>query len=196
MRIRRKHLLLGVAVILSAGVLAGWAGHGAAAGVARQERLAPYVPTPQEVVERMLELAQVTAKDVVYDLGCGDGRIVITAAKKYGARGVGLDIDPERIAESKANAEKAGVTGLVEFRLQDAMTADVSPATVVTLYLLSSSNLKLRPRLTKQLRPGARIVSHAFSMGDWVPDKQETFVDSNGISRYLFLWVADGKVRP
>ncbi len=193
MRIRRKHLLLGVAVVLSAGVLAGRA---AMAGVSRQESLAPYVPTPQEVVERMLELAQVTAKDVVYDLGCGDGRIVITAAKKYGARGVGLDIDPARIAESKANAEKAGVTGLVEFRLQDAMTADVSPATVVTLYLLSSSNLKLRPRLTKQLRPGARIVSHAFSMGDWIPDKQETFVDSNGISRYLFLWVADGKIRP
>jgi SAM-dependent methyltransferase len=163
---------------------------------ANQESLAPYVPTPQEVVERMLELARVTKADVVYDLGCGDGRIVITAAKKYGARGVGVDIDPERIAESKANAERAGVAHLVEFRLEDAMRVDVSPATVVTLYLLSSSNLKLRPRLTQQLRPGARIVSHAFSMGDWLPDKQETFVDSNGVSRYLFLWVADGKVRP
>lgn len=160
-----------------------------------QQSLAPYVPTPQEVVERMLELAGVTRNDVVYDLGCGDGRIVITAAKKYGARAVGIDLDPERIAESKANAEKAGVTKLVEFRLQDATTVDVSPATVVTLYLLSASNLKLRPMLTKQLKPGSRIVSHAFSMGDWPPDKDEEFTDTNGISRRLMLWKADGKVR-
>jgi precorrin-6B methylase 2 len=129
--------------------------------------LAPYVPTPQDVVDRMLALAGVTADDVVYDLGCGDGRIVITAARKFGARGVGVDIDPERIKESEANAKAAGVESRVSFRMQDAMTVDVSPATVVTLYLLSSSNAKLRPILTKQLRPGARIVSHAFSMGDW-----------------------------
>ncbi len=163
--------------------------------VGDQQSLAPFVPTPQDVVERMLELAGVTKNDVVYDLGCGDGRIVITAAKKYGARGVGVDIDPERIAESKANAETAGVTKLVEFRLQDALEVDVSPATVVTLYLLTGSNLKLRPILTKQLRPGARIVSHAFSMGDWTPDKDEEFVDANGISRRLMVWKADGKVR-
>lgn len=165
------------------------------AGTRAQESLAPYVPTPQDVVERMLGLAGVTKNDVVYDLGCGDGRIVITAAQKYGARGVGVDIDPERIAESKANAEKAGVARLVDFRLQDAMTVDVSPASVVTLYLLSASNLKLRPILTKQLKPGSRIVSHAFSMGDWPPAKEEEFVDSNGISRRLMLWKADGKVR-
>jgi SAM-dependent methyltransferase len=175
----------------------------AAAGVASpaisataQSSLAPYVPTPQDVVERMLELAQVGKDDVVYDLGSGDGRLVITAAKKYGAKGVGVDIDPERISEAKANAEKAGVQSLVEFRQQDALTVDVSPATVVTLYLLSSSNMKLRPILTKQLKAGSRIVSHQFSMGDWQPAKNETFTDSNGATRTLYLWTTDGQVRP
>lgn len=165
------------------------------APIAGQEKLAPYVTTPQDVVERMLDLARVTSSDVVYDLGSGDGRTVITAARKYGARGVGVDIDPERIAESKANAKKAGVEHLVEFRLQDAMAADVSPATVVTLYLLSSSNLKLRPMLTRQLRPGSRIVTHQFGMGDWKPEKVETFTDSLGASRTLYLWTTDGTVR-
>ena len=160
-----------------------------------QASLAPYVPTPQDVVERMLALAEVKAGDVVYDLGCGDGRLVITAAKKYGATGVGVDIDPERIAESKANAKKEGVEGKVEFRLQDALTVDVSPASVVTLYLLSSSNMKLRPILTKQLKAGSRIVSHQFSMGDWQPEKVDTFTDSNGSTRTLYLWRTDGKVR-
>lgn len=158
--------------------------------------LAPYVPTPQEVVDRMLTLAKVGPSDVVYDLGCGDGRIVITAAKKYGARGVGVDIDPERIAESTANARRAGVQKLVTFTLQDAMTVDVSPATVVTLYLLSASNVRLRPILTKQLKPGARIVSHNFGMGDWQPTTVDTFHDSNGSTRTLYLWKVDGKVRP
>jgi SAM-dependent methyltransferase len=160
------------------------------------QQLAPYVPTPQEVVDRMLELAQVTQNDVVFDLGCGDGRIPITAARKYGARGVGVDIDPQRIAESVANAKAAGVSHLVTFTLQDAMKTDVSPATVVTLYLLSSSNLKLRPILTRQLKPGARIVAHNFSMGDWEPDKVDTFVDTSSTRRTLYLWKADGKVRP
>ena len=158
--------------------------------------LAPYVPTPQDVVDRMLKLAQVTKDDVVYDLGCGDGRIVVTAAKQFGARGVGVDIDPQRIKESEANAKAAGVEHLVSFKLQDAMTVDVSPATVVTLYLLSASNVKLRPILTKQLRPGARIVSHAFTMGDWPPEKTDEFTDSNGSMRSLYLWTTDGKVRP
>lgn len=158
--------------------------------------LAPYVPTPQDVVDRMLALAQVTKDDVVYDLGCGDGRIVVTAARQFGARGVGVDINPERIKESEANAKAAGVENLVSFRLQDAMTVDVSPATVVTLYLLSSSNLKLRPMLTRELRPGARIVSHAFTMGDWAPTRTEDFTDSTGSMRSLYLWIADGKVRP
>jgi SAM-dependent methyltransferase len=157
--------------------------------------LAPYVPTPQDVVERMLALAKVTASDVVYDLGCGDGRIVVTAARKYGAKGVGVDFNPDRIKESEANAKAAGVEHLVTFRLQDAMTVDVSPATVVTLYLLSSSNAKLRPILTRQLRPGARIVSHAFGMGDWTPEATDTFLDGSGIQRTLYRWVTDGTVR-
>jgi SAM-dependent methyltransferase len=158
--------------------------------------LAPYVPTPQEVVDRMLQLGGVGKGDVVYDLGCGDGRIPITAAKRFGARGVGVDIDPQRIAEAEANAKKEGVSHLVTFRLQDAMTTDVSEATVVTLYLLSASNLKLRPILTKQLKSGARIVSHSFSMGDWQPDKVDTFVDTSGTTRTLYLWKTDGKIRP
>jgi SAM-dependent methyltransferase len=160
------------------------------------QSLAPYVPSPSDVVDRMLVLAQVTKDDVVYDLGCGDGRIPIAAAKKYGARGVGVDIDPARIAESRANAKAAGVEHLVEFRLEDAMTVDVSPATVVTLYLLSGSNAKLRPILTRQLRPGARIVSHMFSMGmDWPADKVDRFTSERGDQVTLYLWRTDGKIR-
>ena len=165
--------------------------------VAPQQSLAPFVPTPQDIVDRMLALADVTEHDVVYDLGCGDGRIVVTAAKRFGARGVGVDIDPQRIRESKANARAAGVERLVEFRLQDAMTVDVTPATVVTLYLLSSSNAKLRPILTRQLRPGARIVAHAFSMGpSWPADEIDQFTSAEGNITTLYLWKADGKVRP
>jgi tRNA G37 N-methylase Trm5 len=156
--------------------------------VSQAPSLAPYVPTPQDVVERMLTLAHVGKGDVVVDLGSGDGRLVVTAAKQYGARGIGIDIDPARIAEGKTNATKAGVQQLVEFRQEDALQADVSQATVVTLYLLSGSNVKLRPRLLSQLKPGARIVSHQFGMGDWAPDKVETFTDSNGTSRTLYLW--------
>ena len=158
-------------------------------------QLAPYVPTPQEVVDRMLLLAGVQKSDFVVDLGCGDGRIPVTAAKKYGARGLGVDIDPVRIAEANANAKAAGVEHLVTFKLQDAMTTDVSMATVVTTYLLSASNLKLRPILTKTLKPGSRIVTHSFSMGDWAPTKTDTFNDATGRSRTVYLYLADGKVR-
>ena len=154
------------------------------------------MPTPQHVVDRMLALAKVTANDVVYDLGCGDGRIVITAAKRYGARAVGVDFDPERIKESNANAKAAGVEHLVKFIEADAMKVDVSEATVVTLYLLSSSNAALRPILTRQLKPGARIVSHSFKMGDWQPEKTESIADESGFTRSIHLWTADGKVRP
>ena len=165
--------------------------------VAQQaDSLAPYVPTPQDVVNRMLELAGVTKDDVVYDLGCGDGRIVITAALRYGARGVGIDFDPVRIAEANASAKLQGVEDLVTFIEQDAMTADVSEASVVTLYLLSSSNRKLRPSLTRQLAPGSRIVSHAFMMGDWEPDETVQFEDGRGTTRTLHLWRTDGTVRP
>lgn len=159
-------------------------------------QLAPYVPTPQEVVDRMLQLAGVGKGDTVIDLGCGDGRIPITAAKAYGARGIGVDIDPQRIAEANANAKQAGVTNLVSFRLQDAMAVDLREATVVTLYLLSASNLKLRPILTSQLKAGSRIVSHNFSMGDWKADKVDTFIDTSGGTRTLYLWKTDGKIRP
>ena len=158
--------------------------------------LAPYVPTPMDVVNRMLELAVVTRDDAVYDLGCGDGRIVIAAAQRFGAHGVGIDIDPERIAEADANAERAGVQDLVTFIEQDAMQADVSEATVVALYLLSSSNVRLRPMLTAQLRPGSRIVSHAFRMGDWEPDERDQFEDERGNIRTIYLWRTDGTVRP
>lgn len=169
-----------------------------AVGPAAQDSrsLAPFVPTPNDVVSRMLTLAGVTENDVVYDLGCGDGRIVIAAARDFGARGVGVDIDPQRIAEANANAEQAGVQHLVEFIEQDAMTVDVSDATVVTLYLLSSSNARLRPILTRQLPTGARIVSHAFSMGDWDPDVIDRFEDARGSTRTLYLWRHDGTVRP
>jgi SAM-dependent methyltransferase len=151
--------------------------------------LAPYMATPQEVVDRMLQLAEVSKDDVVYDLGSGDGRLVITAAKRYGARGVGIDIDPKLIAQSRANAKREGVAALVEFRQQDALTVDLSPASVVTLYLLSGANLKLRPTLQKQLKPGSRIVSHQFGMGDWVPTRTETITDQRGTSRLLYLWI-------
>jgi SAM-dependent methyltransferase len=198
-----RRLALVAAALLSLVALPGPAVAGAAPGAPAPQAaapqvpsLAPFVPTPYDVVERMLALANVGPSDVVYDLGSGDGRLVITAAKKFGARGVGVDIDPERIAESRANAKREGVDHLVSFKQQDALATDVSGATVVTLYLLSSSNMKLRPILTRQLQPGARIVSHAFGMGDWTPDKIEDFRDSNGSTRRLYLWKADGRVRP
>ncbi len=132
----------------------------------------PYVPTKQEVVEEMLRTAGVAPGDVVYDLGCGDGRIVITAAQKFGARGVGVDIDPRRIAEAIANAERAGVEKQVSFRVGDLFDADIREATVVTLYLLPDVNLRLKPKLMRDLKPGTRVVSHDFSMGDdWKPER-------------------------
>lgn len=188
-------LSIGAGVVLL-GITVGTYSSGLLGQAPASKSLAPFVPTPQEVVDRMLVLAEVTSKDVVYDLGSGDGRIPITAAKKYGARAVGVDIDPQRVAESRTNAKNAGVENLVEFRLQDAMTVDLSPATVVTLYLSSSSNLALRPILTRQLQPGARIVSHVFGMGDWSPVKVDEFRDSTGVVDTLYLWKTDGKVRP
>ena len=135
-----------------------------------------------------MTLAGVGPRDVVYDLGCGDGRIVIAAARKYGARGVGIDIDPALVERARMNARQAGVESLVTFRVQDAMTVDLSDATVVTLYLLAASNVKLRPVLEKTLRPGARIVAHNYPIGDWEPDKVDTFTDAGGSKRTLFLW--------
>ncbi len=142
-----------------------------------------YVPTPQEVVDAMLQMANVTAKDVVYDLGSGDGRIPITAAEKFGATGVGIDINPERIKEANANLAKANVGTKVKFLNQDLFETDLSPATVITLYLLPSLNVKLMPKL-KQLKPGTRIVSHSFDMGtEWPAEKTQ---DVNG--RMVYYW--------
>ncbi len=131
----------------------------------------PYVPTPPEVVTRMLEMAEVSEDDLVYDLGSGDGRIVIAAAEQFGARGVGIEIDPERIEEARQNARDAGVADRVEFRQQDLFEADIRPATVVTLYLLPSVNRKLRPKLFEELAPGTPVVSHDFDMNDWEPEQ-------------------------
>ena len=129
-----------------------------------------FVPTPEEVVEEMLKVANVTGKDVLYDLGSGDGRIPITAAKKFGTRGIGVDIDPERIKEANENLKNSGVGDKVKFIQGDLFEMDLSPATVITLYLLPALNLKLRPKILK-LKPGTRIVSHDFDMGDWKPEK-------------------------
>ena len=143
-----------------------------------------YVPTPPKVVDAMLELAQVRDGDVLYDLGSGDGRIPIAAATKFKVRAVGIDIDPQRISEARANAKAAGVTKEVTFRQQDLFEADFSEATVVSLYLLQSLNEKLKPRLLNELRPGTRIVSHAFSMGDdWPPEKT---IEVDGSTIYLW----------
>jgi trans-aconitate methyltransferase len=143
----------------------------------------PYVASQPRVVSAMLELAQVTGTDTVYDLGCGDGRIVITAAQKYGARGVGIDINPARIDEARANARDAGVDDRISFEATDLFDANIRGATVVALYLLPDANLRLRPRLLGELQPGARVVSHAFDMGDWKPDK-ELVVEGE----HLYLW--------
>jgi|SRR5687767_7967946 precorrin-6B methylase 2 len=142
-----------------------------------------FVPTPDDIVNTMLKMAGVTKKDTVYDLGCGDGRIVITAAQKYGARGVGVDIDPDRVAEATENAKKAGVVNRVKIVRGDLFETDLSPATVVTLYLLTELNLKLRPKLLRELNPGTRVVSHAFSMGDWKPERT---AEVSGTTVYLW----------
>jgi SAM-dependent methyltransferase len=143
----------------------------------------PYVPTPVPVVDAMLDLAKVNKSDVVYDLGCGDGRIVVRAATRFGCRGVGVDLNPERVKEAKANAIRANVTELTRFEVGDVFEFDFSGATVVTMYLLPSVNLKLRPRLLKELKPGTRLVSHDFHMGDWAAETTREV----GRSR-IYLW--------
>jgi SAM-dependent methyltransferase len=150
-----------------------------------------YVPTPQEVVDKMLELAKVGKGDVLYDLGSGDGRIPVTAAKRFGIRAVGIDIDPQRILEANENAAKNGVTQLVQFRQEDLFKTNFSEATVVTLYLLPDLNVKLRPRLFAELKPGTRVVSHQFDMGTWKPDRT---VELNG--RTIYLWTIPERKSP
>ena len=148
-----------------------------------------FVPTPPEVVDAMLKLANVTAKDTVFDLGCGDGIIVATAAQKFGAQAVGIDIDPQRVKEANERVQKAGVTDKVKILNEDLFEANISPATVVTLYLLPSLNQKLIPKLNKDLKPGTRIVSQSFDMGDEYPP--EKTVDVNG--RMVYLWTVPMK---
>jgi trans-aconitate methyltransferase len=155
-----------------------------------EERRVPYVPTPNEVVDEMLKAVNLKATDVVYDLGCGDGRIVITAAQKYGTKGVGVDIDPQRIKEAEENAKKANVGSKVSFVQKDLFAQDLSGASVVTLYLLPDFNMRLRPKLLKELKVGSRIVSHSFDMGDWQPDKTIK-VDY----RTVYLWTVTEKAK-
>lgn len=152
-----------------------------------------FVPTPQAVVERMLEMAQVTADDVVYDLGCGDGRIVVTAARKFGCKAIGIDIDPERIKEAKQNVAENGVEALVTIEQGDIFQRDLSGASVVTLYLLPELNVRLIPQL-KQLQPGSRIVSHAFRMRGVTPDSEESVETEEGTTHSVYLWTTPLKV--
>ena len=180
---------VGGAIALLAIVLPGaWAG----------EARVPYVPTPQEVVERMLEIARVGPNDYLIDLGSGDGRIVVTAAKKHGARGFGVDLNPERIEESNENARRAGVTDRVAFVQQDLFAPDLSAATVITMYLLPRVNIELRPRLL-ELKPGTRLVSHDFDMGDWradvhfTMDAKDKYGGADGTSE-VYFWVVPARV--
>jgi len=151
----------------------------------------PFVRTPQSLVDRMLQLADVDEDDVVYDLGSGDGRIPITAAQTHGARGVGIEIQPDLVQEARRNAEQAGVAGRVEFRQGDLFEADISEATVVTLYLLPDVNDRLRPTLVRQLEPGTRVVSHGFDMEGWDPDEVVETQDT-----FLFLWTIPAEIPP
>jgi SAM-dependent methyltransferase len=149
----------------------------------------PYVPTPQQVVDRMLELAKVTDKDFVMDLGCGDGRMLVTAAGKYGARGFGVDLNPQRIAEARENARKANVADKVSFDVKNLFETSIKDADVLTMYLLPGVNLQLRPRILDEMKPGSRIVSHAFNMGEWEAD-----VSENVDGRNVFFWLVPAKI--
>ncbi len=176
-----------------------WAASGAQKAAAPpRDPDVPYVPTTPEAVEAMLKLGQVKKTDLLYDLGCGDGRIVIAAAKNFGARGVGIDIDPQRIKEARENAKRAGVEDLVRFELGDLFEAKFADATVVTLFLLPRINLKLKPKLLEQLKPGTRVVSNTFDMGEWKAEK-EASVDNEdfdtGLSRKFFLWTIPASKR-
>ncbi|HTP33797.1 MAG TPA: class I SAM-dependent methyltransferase [Candidatus Acidoferrales bacterium] len=174
----------------------GLAAASAQNGQPRKPLDVPYVPTTEEAVAAMLRLADVKNTDVVYDLGCGDGRIVVAAAKNYGAKAVGIDIDPQRIAEANANAKRAGVEKLVRFEENDLFQADIKEASVVTLFLLSSVNLKLKPKLLADLKPGTRIVSNTFDMGDWKPEKEFTVPntdDDTFLSHRLYLWIVPAR---
>jgi precorrin-6B methylase 2 len=177
----RRGALLGAATLVAAPALLKGVSPAFAQDTPRLD--VPFVPTPQPVVDKMLELANVQKGDFLIDLGSGDGRIPVTAAERFGIKALGVDLNPQRIKEAKERAEKAGVTNLVEFRQEDLFTTDLSKADVLTMYLLPSVNLKLRPKILKEMKPGARVVSHAFDMGDWAPE-QKVQVDG----RTVMLW--------
>jgi SAM-dependent methyltransferase len=181
---------MALAVLLALTACSGTRGGRAGAEDAQppDRSLAPYVVTSPDVVEEALRLAGVGKDDLVYDLGSGDGRIVIAAARRYGARGIGFELEPDLVRRAEENARLAGVSHLVQFRQQDVLTVDLSPATVVTVYLSPEANLLLRPRMQEQLRPGARIVSYEFNMGDWLPDVFRQVRDESGRVRALYLW--------
>ena len=196
MRYRKSTACVGFAMLIL-----GVSQAAAQRGERKRQPDVPYVPTTEEAVRAMLKLADVKKADIVYDLGCGDGRIVIAAAKTYGARGVGIDIDPDRIQEARENAKKAGVENLVRFEENDLFQANFREATVVTLFLLPSVNLKLRPKLLQDLKPGTRVVSNTFDMGDWRPEKEQSLPGADDdeaayLSHKFFLWTIpqrDGK---
>jgi SAM-dependent methyltransferase len=181
-----------IAVLLTLALVAVAAGAGAQAPTTEKPLDVPYVPTKEPVLDRMLQMGQVKSGDVLYDLGCGDGRIVIAAAKRFGTRGVGIDIDPVRIAEARENARKAGVADRVKFIQGDLFDADIKDATVVTLYLLPDVNLKLRPKLLSELKPGTRIVSHNYDMGDWAPE-QTAKLTVDGTEHVVYSWTVPRK---
>jgi SAM-dependent methyltransferase len=174
-------------IIVSAAIVAS-----ASAGFnvdTRYDTFIPYVPSPEFVVDRMLEMAEVTKDDLLLDLGSGDGRIVITAAQRYGARGRGVEIDPGLVAEARKNAREQGVADLTEFVAQDMFVAKIADASVLTLYVLTASNLELRPRILSEMKPGSRVVSHQFSMGSWLAEKQESYGDIQ-----IYMWTVPANV--
>ena len=188
--VARRLMGLAVAVATLTGCARG--GMPAADGVLAPQPDVIFVATDVEVVRAMLTLARVTPDDVVFDLGCGDGRIVIAAAKEFGARGVGVDIDPRLIQAARAGAERAGVGDRVVFRVEDLFATDLSTATVVTLFLSPTLNARLQPKLVAELPPGARIVSHRFGIGDWTPERAVT-VTVHERRNHIFLWRAPGR---
>lgn len=192
----RRSALQGLAAACAAGLASGGASHLASgpalaqgsSGTPRVKLDVPYVPTPQDVVDRMLEIARVRSDDFVMDLGCGDGRILVTAAARYGARGYGVDINPARIAEAVENARKAGVSERVTFEIKDLFKTPIEQASVLALYLLPTVMLTLRPKILADMKPGSRIVSHDFHMDDWEPDFQESMADHD-----IFHWVVPAR---
>ncbi|GIW81304.1 MAG: RNA methyltransferase [Gemmatales bacterium] len=186
-RLKSVRLTLGIVLVVVSIALVGFPSTAVSQKKKLREPDVIFVPTPQKVVDKMLEIAKVSKNDVVYDLGCGDGRIVVTAAKKYGCKAVGFDIDPKRVKESLENVKKNQVEHLVEIKQEDIFTLDLSKATVVTLYLLPSLNVKLLPQLEK-MKPGSRIVSHSFEIEGVIPEKTVK-VTADGYERTIYYFV-------